>query len=159
MKTRYLVVFLIFLLPTCKKDDEFNAGLIPGEYTGAIAYFTSVDGGGPGFNDPDLSKSSDYKTTITKDGSHYVLSFDTSFIYTIPDINIEISSFNSEIVNIYTEVGQAYSSSTALENYPGQPANYISIDKDIHRMDCHLTLRSNDPDSIYYLLFLLLRIY
>jgi hypothetical protein len=159
MKTRYLFILVIILLPTCKKDNEFDTGLIPGTYTGAIHYFPSVDGGEPGFNDPDLSKSGDYKTTITKYGSNFVLSFDTSFIYSIPDINVKISSFSSEIVSIYTPQGQAYSSSGALENYPGQPANYISIDTYIHRVDCHLTLKSNDPDSIYYLNFVLLRIY
>ena len=154
-----MALLLVILLTTCKKDDEFNTGLIPGTYTGAIYYFPSVDGGGPGFNDPDLSKSDDYIITITKNGSNYVFSFDTSFMYTVPDMNIEISSFNSEIVSIYTQQGQAYSSSDALENYPGQPANYISITEYIHRVDCHLTLRSNDPDSIYYLNFILLRIY
>lgn len=159
MKTRYIVVLLIILLPTCKKDDEFNTGLIPGAYTGAIYYFSSVDGGGPGLNDPDLSKSADYKTTITKNGSNYVLSFDTSFIYKIPDINVKITSFNSEIVNISTLDGQAYSSSNVLGNYRGYPANYFSIDKIIRRVDCQLTLRSNDPDSLYYLNFVLLRIY
>jgi len=127
---------------------------------GYIDYFYSVDGGKTGYSHvPDLSKSEDYKTTITKNGSTYVLSFDTSFIYTIPDINIEITSFNSEFVNIYTQEGQAYSSSGALENVPGQPHNYFRIEKYFRLVSCHLTLRSNDPDSIYYLYFVLHRNY
>jgi len=158
MKTIQLVVLLIILLSACKKDNEFDKALIPGEYSGALYYFPSLSGGETGNNDPDLSKSTDYKTTITRNGSNFTVSFDTSFIYTIPDISFEITSIeNSEIAIIRTQNGQAYSSSYEL-GY-GQNHNYIQIDKYIHRVDFRMTLKSNNPDSIYYLDLGLLRIY
>lgn len=160
MNTRLLFVFILMLLSTCQKDDEFNVEFVPGEYTGALAYFTSLNSGGVGINITDLSKADAYKTTISKIGSNYILSFDKSFRYTIPDISVEITSpMNSKLVAIKTIAGQAYSSSGELTTYPNEPPNYFSIDQYVHRVDCNLTLKSNDPDSIYFLHLALLRIY
>jgi hypothetical protein len=162
MNISKLLIVLLILFSTCKKDDEFNTEVIPGEYTGSVYYWQLIhnDDGDHLINDPNLSSGMDYKTIITKDGSNYILSFDKSSIYTIPDISIKIISFiNSDIASIKTLEGQAYSSSEATGKLPGYPANYFSIDKYIHRIDCNLTLGSKDPDSTYFLQFILLRIY
>jgi hypothetical protein len=144
----------------CKKDDEFNVELVSGEYTGSLTYWTAISDGGVGNSRPDLSKGSDYKTTITKVGSNYILSFDKSFIYLLPDISIEITRYiNSEMAAIGTLVGQDYTSTSAVENVPNQPPNYFSISKYPQRIDCNISLRSNAPDSTYFLTLKLFRIY
>jgi hypothetical protein len=144
----------------CKKDDEFNVELVSGEYTGSLTYWTALSDGGVGLSRPDLSTGSGYKTTITKVGSTYILSFDKSFIYALPDISVEISRYiNSEIAAIGTLVGQTYSSTSAVEHVPNQPSNYFTISKYPQRIDCNLSLRSNDPDSTYYLTLKLFRLY
>lgn len=160
--TNFLLLSMLCLTlsySACKKDDEFNTELVAEEYTGSLDYFTSIDGGEVGNYMPDLSKSGDYKTTITKIGSNYILSFDKSFIYALPDISIDIKRFmNTETAVIGTLVGQAYSSST-VGNNPSEPSNYFSILKYPQLARCNITLKSNDPDSIYYLSFRLTRNY
>lgn len=158
MNTRLWSAVLLLLLSTCQKDDEFNASVIPGEYTGTLNYFTSVQGGGVGDNVPDLSKSAGYKTVLTKVGSNYTLSFDKSFKYTIPDISLEFTSFfNYNTVMIRPVQGQDYSLSAI--QFHGTPANYISVDEGFRIVTCKLELKSNAPDSIYFLHLYLSRFY
>lgn len=167
MKIIYVVTKLLLLcflstalsFSACKKDDKFNAELIPGKYTGSIIYWTSNNGSSNVSSIPDLCKGLDYKTTITKSGSNYILSFDKSFVYTLPDINIEITSFeDSQKANIKTLDGQVYSSSDKLYN-PYVDHNYFYITKYPSRLDCNLILKNNDPDSSYFLEFSLFRLF
>jgi len=163
LSTQLLIVCILSLTlfcSACKKDDEFNVELVSGEYTGSLTYWTSLSDGGVGNSRPDLSTGGDYKTTITKVGSNYILSFDKSFIYVLPDVSVEITRYiNSEMAAIGTLGGQAYTSTSAVENVPNQPSNYFTIIKYPQRVDCNLSLRSNDPDSTYYLTLRLFRIY
>ena len=59
--SKLLIVFLI-LFSTCKKDDEFNTEVIPGEYTGSVYYWQLIhnDDGDHLIYDPKLSKGMDY---------------------------------------------------------------------------------------------------
>jgi hypothetical protein len=159
--TKLLLISILSIALTfsaCKKDDKFNAELIPGEYTGSIIYWTSNNGSFTGNSIPDLCKSPDYKTTITKSGSNYILLFDKSFVYTPPDINIEITSFeNSQKAKFKILDGQAYSSIDILRNSADH--NYFYITKYPSRLDCSLILKSNLPDSTYFLEFSLFRLY
>lgn len=74
----------------------------------------------------------------------------------LPDINLGITKeISSEIAEIGTQDGQAYASTTAVEN----ERNYFFITKYPKWIDCNLLLRSNDPDSTYYLTLILYRLY
>jgi len=152
------VLSLSLSFSSCKKDEEFNSVLIPGEYTGIMAYYTSINGGIVGTYIDSLSKYPEYKTTISKSGLNYILSFDKSFIYTLPDITVQITSIeSSQQAIIKTLEGQVYSSSSIPASE--YPPNYFYITKYPARIDCILTLKSNDPDSIYFLNFRLFRLY
>lgn len=156
----YYLLSVTLSFSACKKDDVFNTELVAGEYTGRLTYWASLSDGGLGFSINELSKGGDYKTTITKIGSNYILSFDKSFIYVLPDISVEITrNINSEIVAIGTLAGQTYSSTSAVENVPNEPSNYFTINKYGQTVVCNLSLRSNDPDSTYYLSLKLYRNY
>jgi hypothetical protein len=155
MNTRILFAVLILLLPTCKgyDDIEFDPSPIPGEYTGELQYFTSVQGGGLGDNLPDMSKSYGFNTTITKAGSNYTMSFDKSFKYIIPDLSIEITTvtyaWGSHIAMIRPVVGEEYSLDIRA---PGTlTTNYISVNTINRQVYGSVELKSNDPDSVYFL--------
>ena len=162
MNTRILFAVLIFLLSTCKGYDDiaFDPTLIPGEYTGWLSYYTSAQGGGTGDHVPDLSKSYEYKTIITKAGSNYTLLFDKSFKYTIPDLSIEITtvldnSGISKIAMIRPVAGQEYSLADIsihplTANFPVN-TNYINVSTINRIVFGYLELKSNDPDSVYFL--------
>ena len=159
MNTRILLAVLIVLLSTCKgfdghDDIEFDPSLIPGEYTGSMSYYGSKQGGGIGHKSPDLSKEDGYKTTITKAGSNYNMSFDKSFKYTIPDLSIEITSvtyvWGSHIATIKPLAGEEYSLDNPIPDVFAN--NYIKVNtiSRVRIMDL-LELKSNDPDSVYFL--------
>lgn len=97
---------------------------------------------------------------VKRVGSNFVLSFDQSFNYSIPDLTVEIASTkNPNVVAITTIPGQAFRSLNRENTYMNEPSNYFSSDEFIRRVDCNLTIRSNDPDSISSLTFIMLRIY
>jgi len=153
----FVLATTFLILSGCKKDDAINLELIPGEYIGTMSYFPSNNDGGVGYNIPELS-APEFNTTITKVESDYNLSFDKSFKNPLPDIRVAlIRNWNSEIVTIGTLAGQSYTSTSALDGYTSDPPSYFKIDKSSNAPECHLALKSNDPDSIYYLLFILYR--
>lgn len=160
MKVRLIFPILLFLLINCKKKEELLTDLMPGEYTGSLAYFTSVNGG-EGKYLSDSSISDNFKTTITKAGSKYILSFDKSYFFTIPDISVEVTvSVNDYLKGISTIAGQEFSSFNQVGGcYQNLPCNYFSFDKYVRRLDCVLTIKSNNPNNSFFLTFLLLRIY
>jgi len=154
---QFIIVNTFLILSGCKKDDEINLELIPGEYIGTMSYFPSNNDGGVGYNIPELS-APEFKTTITKIGSDYNLSFDKSFKYSLPDIRVAlIRNWNSEIVTIGTLAGQSYTTTSALDGYTNDPPSYFKTPKSTNAPECHLAIKSNDPDSIYYLLFTLFK--
>lgn len=157
-----LVVILLLSIATysCKDDDEFNREHIPGEYTGNLIYWHTLEEGGAFLGSSDPSKGDEFKTTVKRVGSNYILSFDKSFIYKIPDITVEITQTNTaDVYAITTLPGQVYNSAIKQHTYMNQPSNYFSISKYPQVVFCDLTLRSNDPDSTYFLEILIHRIY
>ena len=153
-------VLVAVLLITCTPEPGFDHAVIPGTYKGSLYYFTSAGADKAGVNLPAMSKTSEFRTVVTFDGSQYLFSFDNSFKYQVPDVQIEVFSIvNGNTATIRTKSGQTYSSSSALNSAPGQPANYISDDTHARKVRCELTLKSNDPDSAYFLNFTLFRDY
>jgi len=162
MKIFLMITFLMIFTSACQNndDDEFNRKQIPGEYTGSLIYWHSLEEGGVSLNSSDPYKGYEFKTTIKRVGSNYVLSFDKSFIYKIPDITVEITQTKTaDVYGITTLPGQAYNSAIKQHTYMNQPSNYFSISKYPQVVDCDLTLRSNDPDSTYFLAIRVFRIY
>jgi hypothetical protein len=154
-----LVVFAA-ILTTCSPEPGFDFSVIPGTYKGSLYYFTSAGADKPGVSVPAMSKTSEFRTVVTLDGSQYLFTFDNSFKYQVPETEVEVFSiFNGNTASIRTKSGQSYSSSSALNSTPGQPANYISDDTNSRKIRCELTLKSNDPDSAYFLNFTLFRDY
>lgn len=161
MRTLLIFTYLLILTAACQNndDDEFNREHIPGEYKGTLSYYDSPGWDVMGNSITELSKRDEYKTIIKKVGSNYVLSFDKSFVYSIPDITVEIFSvYDSELVGIRTLDGQAFSS-VSKSNFKDQPPNYFWITRYPQVAVCELTLKSNDPDSAYFLSLTLRRIY
>ena len=161
MKARLLSIFILTILLSCQKNDkdEFNVELVAGEYTGNLIYWAPDINGEIGNSVTALTKLGGYKTIITKTGSTFNLSFDKSFIYTPPDMQVEIyTPLNATFVGITTSYGQVFSASL-LPNYQNFPKNYFAIREDVHRAEYTLTVRSNNPDSIYFLTFSGIRIY
>lgn len=143
----------------CQKEEEFNTEPLPGDYVGSLIYWTGNGINSFGSSVPEFSKLFEYKTTIRKSGSRYVLSFDKSFHYNIPDITVEISSnYNSDIVAIKTVDGQAYTS-VVRDYYLDYPNNFFQVNDFPGRVDCNLTVKSINPDSTSFLQFILIRTY
>jgi hypothetical protein len=148
------------LLTTCEQDPGFNYDNIPGLYKGSLYYFTADGPDKVGVNVPNMSKTDTYRTTVTLDGDAYVMAFDEAFKYKVPDTRVEVFSItNGNTAGIRTTSGQTYSSSNAMNSFPGQPSNYFSDETHVRRVRCELTLKSNDPDSAYFLNFVLFREY
>lgn len=162
MKTLLIFTLLMFFLVACQNndDDEFNREHIAGEYTGSLTYWPSMEESGTFLSSTDPSKGDEFKTSVKKVGSNYIMSFDKSFLYKIPDITVEIApTKNSDVYAITTLPGQAYNSIFGQNTYNNQPSNYFAISKYPQVVNCDLTLRSNDPDSTYRLQIVILRIY
>lgn len=153
-------VLLSLVFSSCKNDDEFNLEHIPGEYTGSLTYWHSLEGDGVSLSSSDPTKGDEFITTIKRAGSNYVLSFDKSFIIKIPDITFEITPIkDSDSFTIITLPGQAYNSVITQKTYWGETSNYIWISKYPQVVNCNLSLRSNNPDSINFIEIRVLRIY
>ena len=161
MKNLLTIILLVIFTVACQNNnDDFNYEVILGEYKGTLSYFDSPGWDVMGNYITELSKWDEYKTTIKKVGSNYIMSFDTSFVYKIPDLTIEISPSKSpDVYGITTLFGQAYSAINKEYTYNNQPSNYFSVSKYPRVVNCDLTLRSNDPDSTYFIQMLIHRIY
>lgn len=152
---------VLLVLVACDQDPGFNFSLIPGEYKGSLYYFSADGPNGSVVHVPSMSKVDEFRTTIIADGGlDYTFSFDKNFKYTIPDVTVEAFSIvDGATVALKTATGQAYSSSADLNNAPGQVPNYITNDAHVSTMRLDLTLKSNDPDSAYYLNVVVRRTY
>ena len=147
MKPILIVSVFFILLFACKKD-EFYRDNIPGTYIGQLVYYSSPDSGGS------IITSNLYQIKITRVGSNYVLSFDKSYKYQIPDLTVMIkSNYRENIFAIQTLEGQEYISSHIGGTYLDEPPNYFSVDKYPQVARCNITLKRSDPDSPYYLWF------
>lgn len=114
---------------------------IEGEYEGSINYWRTNNYGA---HVPDLSKKTEYLSKISTNNDLYTLSFDSSFIYTVPSLNFRLEGPNSIII----PRGQSYS------NWH-DPAGGFRIDtlNSVVTMTCYISLQSLPPDSTYYLEF------
>ena len=114
---------------------------IVGEYEGSINYWRTNNYGA---HVPDLSKKTEYLSKISTNNDLYTLSFDSSFIYTVPSLNFRLEGPNSIII----PRGQSYS------NWH-DPAGGFRIDtlNSVVTMTCYISLQSLPPDSTYYLEF------
>src|SRR5688572_2339298 len=152
----WAITILTLSLFNCREEEEFDQSLVPGTYTGQIAYFTDDH-----INLPELSTFSGYEVTISEAAQGYTLSFDKSFVYQVPDLEIRVNTYppnKAHTLSIVTVVGQPYSND-ASQISQGQPAAYFTNDKEIRRINCTMALVSNDPDSVYYLNFTVRRTY
>ena len=114
---------------------------IEGEYEGSINYWRTNNYVA---HSADLSKPSEYLSEINNNSGLYTMSFDSSFIYTVPSINFRVEGPNS----ITIPRGQAFS------NWH-DPAGGFRIDtlNNVFTLVYYLSLQSNQPDSTYYLEF------
>ena len=132
MKTLLFFTFLTFLIVACQNndDDEFNREHIAGEYTGSLIYWHSMEESGTFLSSTDPTKGWEFKTSVQRVGSNYIMSFDKSFIYKIPDITVEITpTKNSDVYAITTLSGQAYNSLINQNTYNNQASNYFAISR------------------------------
>jgi len=148
---------------TCEEiEDDFDFGVVPGDYEGSLTYFTANQGGGIDINLPELSKTTGYRVSIANVGTGHRLSFDKSFKYEVPDIDVVENEYYSKnsasIVSIRTIDGQPYTT-VVMQTYPGVPSSYFYVDEVLRNVKCILTLKSNNPDSVYYLDISVLRKY
>lgn len=152
MKPLLIVSVFIILLSACKKDDELTLDLIPGEYKGSLNYIGLLSDGTWGGTNQGISVSDTFKTTIRKNGSDYVLSFDKDLPNKLPDISLQLlSRFGSEAVAIKTLDGQEYFSMVIPDYYQNEPNNYFSISKFPKVVNCNLYLESLDKTHFLWL--------
>jgi hypothetical protein len=148
---RRYILFSGLLFFGCGPAETFDMALIPGTYTGSLYYF-EADGSDIGDEVPALTTSGNYMATIARSGADYVITFDEDGKFDMPDLTVELFSIvDGRTGAIRTTGGQDFSSSTAGNTAPGQQPNYFGIDPDLGRVDCKLTLKSNDPDSVFFL--------
>lgn len=77
MKNLFIIILLMIFTAACQNnEEEYDRELIIGEYTGELIYWNSIVGTGSNMISTDPSKGWEFKTTIKKAGTNYVLSFD-----------------------------------------------------------------------------------
>jgi hypothetical protein len=156
---RLCLIIPALLLFSCEPAETFDPAAIPGEYEGSLLYY-EADGSEQGDSRPDLSKQGGYKATVTRDGAEYLVEFDDSFTHLVPDVSVEMFAIiDGQTASLRTVSGQPYSSVSGSSSSPGQPPNYVSLDRSRRRVGFELLLKSNDADSVYFLNLSVFRFY
>lgn len=117
--------------------------LIEGEYVGSIDYWMNGDSSVSHFSMP-----SGYLTSVIRQDTLFTISFDSTFMYTISDIDFELEQRFIPRKTIVLSPGQVYTQWT----YPAGSFNTITQDN-ITSIWYHLSIRSIPPDSTYFLSF------
>jgi hypothetical protein len=148
---RYCILFFGLLLSGCGTGESYDPSQIPGTFVGSLYYY-EADGSDVGDEVESLTTMNTYTAMIARSGANYKITFDDNGKFDVPDITVELFSIvDGKTGAIRTTDGQDFSSSTAGNNAVGQHPNYIGIDPDLGRVDCKLTLKSNDADSVFFL--------
>jgi hypothetical protein len=155
MKARKLISLLsVLFLASCEPDFDYSA--IPGQYIGTMYHYVPGPGGA-GWEVEEYG-TGEYDVNIASAGSGYVLSFDDDFVE-LPDVTVNVVKETDDArVEISTPDGQAFSASTVLHPNP-PPSNYFSNKAALREAGIFLTLKANDPDSVYFLHFTAIRHY
>jgi hypothetical protein len=163
----FIIVLSTFIFSNCDKPpppqpviEELDISLIPGIYSGgSLLYYPPITNS-IGAIVPDIdfiedlsSSGGDYQITVTKAGeSNYTISFDDSFIYSLPDFDINITETRRSDLGW---IGVLYFRNIILindEEYsPTKGVSIGSFSNYIPAIFIQLDIKSNDPDSIYFL--------
>lgn len=161
MKNLFFIILLMIFTAACQNnEEEYDRELIIGEYTGELIYWNSIVGTGSNMISTDPSKGWEFKTTIKKAGTNYVLSFDQSFNYKIPDITVEINP--TKTLNFYEITslpGQSFYIPFNWNTYSNVTGNFLFIEKYPQVINCNFNLKSMHPDSTNFLDIRINRIY
>jgi hypothetical protein len=161
-----IVTFFILIFFGCDKPppepeiEELDISLIPGIYSGGnLWYFPPVTNSN-GMIVPDIdfieelsSSGGDYQITVTKAGeSNYTIRFDNSFIYSLPDFDISITETRRSDLGM---AGVLYFRNIILINdneySPTKGVSIGSFSDYTRGIFIQLNIKSNDPDSTYFL--------
>jgi hypothetical protein len=171
-----LTVFFVLTFFNCDKKPEpgFDLSLIPGTYYSCqISYHTPELFTGeiqPGTSIEDLSSINGTIIISNLEENKFSLSINPVLTYSIPDLDITtlpVSLLNSAVGIKYLENDPnyiGYSGFGAGKSYMGYtgyypPYNHFEINESINEISFHFTIKSKNPDSLYFLDFWGSRLY
>jgi hypothetical protein len=149
------IIFLtvsICWVSSCNFDFDLGSTTIPpptavpfdqiaGNYEGEITYWENTQS-----SVSHLSLISGYSTTVIWNDTLFTISFDTTFLYTVPNLNFELEFQRFHPRAIVLIPGQEYAQWNNL-------AGEFFTDSDNNFVNYHLAIRPVSADSTYFLSF------